>query len=456
MLKKINRYIFTLSMIILIISVTMLTIVFYNSAVSDETNSQKTKLSFLKKAYELNGIDYFKDLESSGDRVTIIDKDGTVIYDNEVDTSKMENHSNREEVIGAIKDGYSSSYRFSDTKYEHRLYSAILLDNGMVLRISKSRTIIFNSIIEFMKYSIIIIIFAALLSFLFSKKMSKKILEPFSKINLDKPLENNVYDELSPFLLKIDTQYKKIDSQQKSREKMRREFTANVSHELKTPLTSIMGTAELFSENLISGEDSIKFGKKIYNESYRLLNMIEDMIKLSMLDENIVMNFEKIELSQIILNVIAELKVNAANKNLEITHKLEEVEINGVRSLIHDLFYNLIDNAIKYNKEDGFVEVRINKAGDKIIVLVKDSGIGIKSGEFNNIFERFYRVDKSRSKESGGSGLGLSIVKHIALIHNANVEVSSDGKDKGSEFKIIFKETHNDQRTKSRYGLGYA
>ncbi len=537
---------FTLAMLILIASVSTLTIVFYNNAVSDEINSQKAKLHFLKKAYELNDLAYFDNIESSGNRITIIDKNGSVVYDNEVDSSKMENHADREEVVGAITNGIASSYRFSDTKYEHRLYSAILLDNGMVLRISKPRTIIFNSIIEFLKYSIIIIILTVLLSFIYSKRTSKKILVPFKNINLDKPLENNVYDELSPFLIKIDTQYKKIDSQlenikiknqqikhiienisegiivishdnsvlrmnsiaskltgikeneyflnscriielknavesalqgqssrekikinnniyileassvpldnndygvfisirnideEENREKMRRQFTANVSHELKTPLTSIMGTAELFSENLISGKDTIKFGKKIYNESYRLLNMIEDMIKLSMLDENIMMNFEKVELSRVVLNVIEELQANASKHQIKIVHKLEELEISGISNLIHDMLYNLIDNAIKYNNENGFVEINGYEENAKKIIVVKDSGIGIKETEFNNIFERFYRVDKSRSKETGGSGLGLSIVKHIALIHNASIELYSEGKNKGSEFKVIF------------------
>ncbi len=546
MQKKISKYLFLFSILILILSVILFTLALYKNAVNNEITEQKTKLNFLKKAYNLNGMQYFKNLESNNNRITIINKTGKVIFDNEVDKDSMENHIEREEIKEAIKFGFSSSYRFSNTKYEYRLYSAIRLDSGDILRISKPSIILIETVINFLKSLFLIIIIIVILTGIFSKKISKKLVNPINDINLDNPLKNEIYEELSPFLVKIDKQNKKIDSQiknldvknyeikyitehisdgiiiisdskkvlrinniaskltnikeneyyligcriiefknavenalkginttkkikikdsiymmissavklenskygvfislrnideEENREVLRREFTANVSHELKTPLTSIMGTAELFANNFIIGsEDVSKFGSKIYNESSRLLCIIEDLIKLSMLDENVSFkNLEELSFDEIIEKVILDFESELNKKSIELSKNISEIKIKGIKSLIYDMVYNLINNAIKYSNEFGKIEILLRLNNDKIVLTIKDNGIGIDTSEFKNIFERFYRVDKSHSKSTGGTGLGLSIVKHIALLHKGSVDVKSDGIGRGAEFIV--------------------
>ncbi len=540
MQKKINRYMFVSSILAVVIALSILMFVLYTHFVKIEMNGQKIKLNLIKKSYSLNGLSYFNDLNSFDDRITIIAKDGTVIFDNEVNKDQMENHFDRKEVKQAVKDGYSSTYRFSNTKYEYRLYSAMKLDDGTIIRISKPSITLLKIIINVLKSVAIILILVTLFTAVYSKKLSSKILTPINNVDLDKPLNYLVYDELSPLFYKIDRQIKNLEvknseikyitenvsdgiiiishdkkalrvnniaylltgvkeneyylnncrivefkkavenaltgvnstykikvkdsmyllissavklendkfgvfvsfrnvDEEENREKMRREFTANVSHELKTPLTSIMGTAELFMKDMISSKDVNKFGTKIYSESARLLDMIENMLKLSKIDESRTeMDFENVNLNNVITKVLNNLEESLNRKNLKVMTVLDNINVVGVKTLLYDLFFNLVDNAVKYSTFDSniYINSQILDNGDYHL-SIRDEGIGIAEKELKNIFERFYRVDKSHSKATGGSGLGLSIVKHISIIHGYDIEVKSLGENQGSEFIVI-------------------
>lgn len=356
------------------------------------------------------------------DRISLIDKDGSVIYDNVVDVSDLDNHKGRTEIKEAAETGFGSSKRKSETTGGRICYYAYRLNDGSILRVSRAVNDIYYIFKRIVPLMLVIIIIITAIAFYTTKRMTKRIMRPINDINIDNPSGNVVYDELKPFLKRI-----KDEAELKAQnEKIRREFSANVSHELKTPLTSITGYAQMINNGMAKKEDILTFTGKIEKEAERLLLLINDIIELSNLDEKGIVTEETIELSAIVQETIMSLENSALKRNITIFYGGSEAYIKGSRTMIGELAYNIIDNAIKYNKDGGRVRVFVGKTGDKAEFSVKDTGIGIPDKDKDRIFERFYRVDKSRSKTVGGTGLGLSIVKHIAMCHNAEIMVKSE------------------------------
>lgn len=376
-------------------------------------------------------------------RITLIHKNGEVFFDNKVDVQEMENHFTREEILGALQNKQAKVARFSSTMTEKTLYYAKLLQNQDILRISCNQHSVAVLVLGMSQSLLFMFVIAIIICAVIAKIVSKKIVEPLNKINLENPENTNVYQELKPFTHRISEE----NFEKAQREELRQQFSANVSHELKTPLTSISGFAEILKNGGTDEQTTKDFANTIYEETQRMISLVNDIIKLSKLDEkSISQEKEEINLTELSKEIITTLLPVADKKNVQIDLEAEnQVYINGVRSVIFEMIYNLVENAIKYNKNDGKVIVKIEKKSDNpssrikptVILSVSDTGIGIPKNEQERIFERFYRIDKSRSKESGGTGLGLSIVKHGAKYHNAKVALSSQ-EGKGSTFTVYF------------------
>lgn len=392
--------------------------------------------SFFLEKYVLDGeIEYLSSIQTST-RITLIHSDGTVYFDNKADISILENHGTREEFYGAKNKGSVQISRFSSTMTEKTLYFARLLSNEDVLRISCNQHSVWVLVLGMSQVLLIMLVIAIIISGLSASWISKKIIEPLNKIDLEKPEDSDVYDELKPFTKRIaEENYEKFQ-----REELRQQFTANVSHELKTPLTSISGFAELLKTGNVDKKTSIDFASSIYDESQRMIALVNDIIKLSKLDEkSISLEKEEINLREVCKDVLSSLSSSAAPRNITMNLTGDTGLIYGVPPVIYEMIFNLVDNAIKYNTQNGKVEINIKNNFEKnqVSISVKDTGIGIPFNEKERIFERFYRIDKSRSKQNGGTGLGLSIVKHAAKYHNANIIVNSEV-GKGSTFTVIF------------------
>lgn len=546
MTKRIANTIIKVSALILIFTIGLLIGVLYNYFEKIQLSQQSNILSLAEKGYSDLGVKYFKKLDVGHFRITLIDKDGVVIFDNQSDAKKMENHKHREEVKEALDTGYGESERYSKTLSQKTNYTAKKIKNDKILRVSTTKKSIASLLVGLINPIIGIILVVILISFVFSRRLSKNIVEPINKLDLKNPLDNKLYDELSPLLVKIDKQNKKIANQiarienkdkeisyiiknvtdgiivldkdgkvisankkahlilncnendyylefcrdldykqvvenaldgkksnckleieelvykissssiktehdsfyvflfiaditeEEQSQKMRKEFTANVSHELKTPLSSIMGISEIIGDGIVEPEDIKYFAGKIYSESNRLLTLIQDIIELSKLDEGqLKRKFEDVNLKDVCNEVIIKLSDKASEKSMVFEVDCKHVVVKGYYSVLYEMIYNLCDNAIRYNNEKGFVKISCGEEKGKAFISIKDDGIGIDVKEQNRIFERFYRVDKSHSKETGGTGLGLSIVKHGANLHNATVEVRSKINE-GSTFKLKF------------------
>lgn len=484
------------------------------------------------------GMDYFQGLEVADYRITWIDAQGIVRYDSQSDSAGMENHLEREEVKEAMESGYGESRRYSPTLTERFLYAARKLPDGTVLRLSISQNSILTLLFGMIQPICMVFAVALIVSVILAVQVSKKIVQPLNEIDLDQPLSNEGYDELLPFLRRIDSQQRQLNLQkdkllqkeeelntiigsmnegmillnQKGKiismnssarrlmgaswecvgldmlavsrnldlqeilakslqgeavervidlngekyqvdanpviaekgvmgaalcffnvtekekaEQIRREFTANVSHELKTPLHSISGYAELLKNNMVEAADVAPFAGKIYEEAQRMTQLVEDVISLSRLDEGAgELPREKVELYSLAERVITSLQpaADAAHVSLALTGT--PVEVEGISQLLSSIVYNLCDNAIKYNRENGSVVIDVQSGEKEAVVSVRDTGIGIDAKHRERIFERFYRVDRSRSKAVGGTGLGLSIVKHAALVHKAALTLESE------------------------------
>ena len=389
---------------------------------------------FLNHAIKQNGLDYFKNLKSTN-RITIIEKDGNVIFDNTVNPTELKNHDSRKEVKQANKVGEGKSVRYSETMLKKTLYYAIKMDNGNILRISCNQNYIGILIFKIGEILLVMIVIALIISGVLASIFSKKITKPLSKIDIDNPNEDEIYEEIVPFVKRVTEE----NLEKEQREQIRRQFSANVSHELKTPLTSISGFAELLKNEDLEKNIVKDFANDIYKESQRLITLINDIIKLSRLDENTIpFDKERISLRKITQEVFGILRNAADKKNILLNLFGAQGEIYGVYHVIQEMIYNLCDNAIKYNINGGKIDVNIIENLDGIIrYSIKDTGIGISDKEKERIFERFYCVDKSRSKLVGGTGLGLSIVKHAAIYHDAKIHVESE-LTKGAEFIIEF------------------
>lgn len=400
----------------------------------------KTESILLENYVTNSQLDYLSDLDTKN-RITLIHPDGSVYFDNTVDKEQLENHSDREEFIEAIKKGSSSTARFSSTMTEKTLYFAKKLSDGNILRISCKQYSIWVLILGMSQSLLMMFVIAIIISAISASFISRKITEPLNSIDFENPETSEVYEELIPFTKRIAEE----NFEKAQREELRQQFSANVSHELKTPLTSISGFAEILKSGDTDKQTTIDFASTIYNESQRMITLVNDIIKLSKLDEkSISLEKESISLRSVSREVINMLESEAKKKNITISLTGDSGLINGVQPVIYEMIYNLTDNAIKYNTENGQVSINIlNMMSDnenvkgKVILTVKDTGIGIPSEEKDRIFERFYRIDKSRSKQNGGTGLGLSIVKHAAKYHDASILVNSEI-GKGSIFTVIF------------------
>lgn len=548
MTKKIFKSIFIVASITLLSAITVITGVLYRYFNGAQQAQLRSELQLVAEATEKFGIEYFDGMSYDRHRITWIDNSGNVTYDSYVDAETMQNHSDREEFIEALEKGKGSSTRYSATLTEETIYEAIRLKDGSVLRISTNYATALALVVDMLQPIAFILLIVIVLSGFFAHFMAKNVVKPFNELDLDAPLENDVYEELSPLLHKIHSQqsaikqqmfllknkqeeFKQITEHMKetlvlldnkdriismnqaakelfcvegdceeknffaidrkeemrvaldevkkkgkasfianrngrdynfelsridadevtqgivilafdvsdkiNAEKNRREFTANVSHELKTPLQSIIGAAELLENDIIKEEDRPHFISNIRKEASRLVDLIEDIIRLSQMDEHLEMEKEEVSLCKIANEVRETLLDAAINKNIAIEVYGDDVNMLGVHSLLYEMLYNLCDNAIKYNNPGGYVKIFIEDANNSIILRVEDNGIGISKEHHEKIFERFYRVDKSHSKVSGGTGLGLAIVKHAVLIHDGKVIVKSKVNE-GTVIEVIF------------------
>lgn len=551
MTRKIFRSVFTVSLCTLFAAIFIIFGVLYGYFENMQKSRLKEELSYASAGVAESGEDYLKSVKDEDARLTLIDINGNVIYDTNATASNMENHKDRKEIQEANETGVGEDTRFSATLLEKTTYIAKKLPNGEVLRISSTRYSVFMLVLGIMQPIIIVIVIAIILSAFLAKKMAERIVAPINDIDIDNPLDNEVYDEVSPLLTHIEQQNRKIQTQlhelSESRrefdaitdnmreglillgktgkilslnraaleifdaksdsvgqnfltierspeidkaikrafrdgkaeaslskggreyglnisrietgnkisgavilvfdvtdkaiaERSRKEFTANVSHELKTPLQTIMGSAELIQNGLVKNGDIPDFLGNIQKEAARLVTLIDDIIRLSRLDEGADTAFpsEKVDLLEVTKDTANQLKPIADKRNIEIEVLGESAFIDGSTALASEMIYNLMENAVKYNKDGGKVRAEINMKDGQTKFVISDTGIGIPKEDRERVFERFYRVDKSRSKQIGGTGLGLSIVKHAAAYLGAEIELESE-EEKGTKITLIFK-----------------
>ena len=428
-----------------IVAFTVLGAFFVQNTLADATSanlSQETELIAAALNEQQEPIAFLRSLDREDLRITLINKDGSVAYDNEASPSMLPNHGDRPEVVEALENGSGSAERASTTLDEIMLYRAVALDNGQVVRLAQAQPGVAAILMSLVAPMLLIAAAGAVLSFFLARRESRAIIEPLQEVNLDHPRRSyeHAYAEMVPMLERIESQRQELKRQMAvlaDNDRMRREFTANITHELKTPLTAISGYAELIANGMVEGEDDLRtFGGRIYREAGRLAALVNDILTLSNLDEAErasdgeavpIGSTEPIELSRAIYAVEQRLEQVARQANVTIGHETKPVVVEGVTRLIDELIYNLASNAIRYNRPGGTVTLRCGTNDDGHPYLsVADTGIGIAPEEQGKVFERFYRVDKSRSKARGGTGLGLAIVKHAALYHHASLDMSSE------------------------------
>lgn len=548
MTKKIFRSIVLAVAVVLFISFSVVTIVLYNHFSQINTTQLSNQLDLVSDGVELSGEKYLISFQNENYRVTWVDADGIVLYDTQADSGSMDNHKDREEIAEAFDMGFGESERYSDTLMLKMIYRAEKLSDGTVLRISSTQESAFALMLDVLFPMIVILLVSIVLSALLARWLSKSIVKPLDNLDLEHPIDNDIYDELSPVLTKIHRQHKQISDQMKElkrrademehimasmneglvlldkhgavismnsaamrifdvndkvigenflvvdrslkmnksvkyalsgrhvefreqrgnceyqfgvsainsgnkiigvvimcfdvtevafAERNRQEFTANVSHELKTPLQSIIGSAELLENGLVKPEDTNRFIGNIRREATRLVSLINDIIRLSQLDENVELITEDVDLLTLANEVKDVLISSAETKNIELTVSGENKTIKGVRRYLYEIIYNLCDNSIRYTPQGGKVNINVSEEKSQAVIAVSDNGIGIPYEHQSRIFERFYRVDKSHSKESGGTGLGLSIVKHAVACHGGTIKLDSEV-NKGTTVKVIF------------------
>ena len=544
MTSKIFRSTVFVAVVVLLCSLGIVIGVLYNHFTGVQVQQLKDELSLAVTGTEQYGNAFLENVEADRFRVTWIDADGTVLFDTQVDQTTMENHADREEIQEAFETGSGSAVRNSSTLIEQTYYEAQRLTDGTVLRISTNQASAWALMMDLLWPIILIAVLAIGLSLILARRMAKNIVEPMNNLDLEHPLSNNTYEELSPLLRRINQQHLQIDAQMRklqhktdefiqitsnmqeglvvldkethirsintaamrifqteetcvgstffqvnrsnalrqalndaldtghgsviqelegriyrfdmssiqsdgnllgavilavdvtesqNAEQMRREFSANVSHELKTPLQGIIGSAELLESGMVKPEDTPRFVGHIRKEASRLVNLIEDIIRLSQLDEGVDLPAEQVDMLALAEDVKEILAPSAADKQVEIRVSGTGFTVMGVRRMLQEIIYNLCDNAIKYNVPGG--SVTIHAENNRLVV--SDTGIGIPAEHKDRIFERFYRVDKSHSKASGGTGLGLSIVKHAAAYHKAEITLESTP-GKGTAITIQF------------------
>lgn len=438
MKKKINVQFMAVSALAVIITAITSMILFYSifkNQVFDDIKAYTHVIQPLDQEF-WNELENQERLAEDGLRITLVGKSGEVLYDSIADESKMENHKNRPEIRKAIEKGEGSAVRWSSTSSLHTLYYAEKLENGQILRVGKDSKNIFQIMINTISMVLVLSVLIVLLCILLSHVLTKRLLQPIEKLasNLDGVNQDNIYDEIKPFIQTIKEQHINILNSAK----MRQEFTANVSHELKTPLTAISGYAELIGSGMADEKDTKRFAEEIHHSSDRLLTLINDIIKLSELDdEDLEFDFEQIDLYTMAQSCLDMMDVQAGKQDITLNLEGEHCTVVANRNLMDELLYNLCSNAVRYNNRGGSVWVTIKLVTGRVMLSVKDTGIGISKEHQERVFERFYRVDQSRSKQSGGTGLGLAIVKHIVAQHNAEMVMESEP-GKGTEVRILF------------------
>ena len=549
MTKRIFRAICLVALAVFLASVTLIMGILYDYFSQVQQDQLRIEAGLAARGVEENGVAYFDGLDTQSYRITWIGADGTVLFDSDSDASIMENHLEREEVKQAMVSGYGHSARYSSTLMERLLYSAQRLEDGSVIRLAITQNSVLTIMLGLIQPVLLVSLVAVILALALASRVSKTVVRPLNELNLDEPLNNEGFDELSPLLRRIDSQQRQLKGQalelkqkkdeflavtsnmseglvllnssgtilsinnaaltildadkscvgqdiltvnrslemqklleeaktgqrsetklclsgreyqldaspiisggniggvalllfditeRENAEQLRREFTANVSHELKTPLHSISGYAELMKNGMVKPEDTVRFAGQIYSEAQRLINLVEDIIRLSRLDEGAEdMQRERIDLYALSGSVIDSLGNEAKENKITLELCGGPAFIWGVRQLVSGMIYNLLDNAIKYNKANGSVKLSVSNEGEFSVVKVSDTGIGIPPEHQSRVFERFYRVDKSHSKEVGGTGLGLSIVKHSAMVHNAKIDLQSTP-GKGTSITVRF------------------
>ena len=545
--KKIFRSSVAVALVVLISSLILIIGILFQYFENQLQSELASEANYIAYAVENQGIDYINNFSNSDKRITIISPDGNVIADTFVNKNDLDDHSDRQEIADALKNGKGTSIRYSNTLAEKTVYYAMKMNDGNILRVSTNQYTVVTIIISLIQPILIVFVIALVLSFILAQRISKSIIKPINELDLENPSNNEPYDELAPLLRKISKQKNTIEKQIKEaehkqeefrlitenmkegfivvdrqmnlltynrsalnllginsvipdnvltaaddnlifvinkaldgvrekgdltindnyyslianpvfedekvigaviiiidvtesvkREQLRREFTSNVSHELKTPLTSISGFAEILKSG--NNPDSVvtDFSSSIYDEAQRLITLVNDIIKISELDENnIQLENEDVDLYELSADVINRLAPIANKNNIHLNLIGESTLVFGAEKILDEMIYNLCDNAIKYNVPDGTVDVIVSESKNHIKLTVRDTGIGIPQSEQERIFERFYRVDKSHSKSIGGTGLGLSIVKHAAVYHNAEIKLKSES-GKGTSITIRF------------------
>lgn len=437
MRKRIYMNMCVLSCVILVVISVFVMGLFYNMNAFKTEKQMKSEVQDIAIAIdhmsEDSITDYLNQIAILNDsRITVIGAEGAVLYDTKEDAKSMGNHKDRPEVKVAQEKGKAFDSRYSSTLGAQTYYATVRLSSGNVLRIAYVSQTLASLIVSLAPYYLVMFAIIVVLSLVVAWKMSNSIIEPINNIDIHNPETNFRYKEFNPLLRRIS----KYNDERKKNEKLRREFSANVSHELKTPITSILGYADLLRNGMVKSEDVEGFAEKIYKESDRLINLVNDIIKLSRLDEKKV-GIDKVivplddltrKIKEMLLPVTEKYKVN-------FTLDVEPVRVMAVELMMEELLYNLCENAIKYNHPGGHVTVRIRRDLLNVTIEVEDDGIGIPKDCQNRIFERFYRVDKSHSKQIGGTGLGLAIVKHVVEYHDGKIEIDSDI-DEGTRIRV--------------------
>lgn len=447
MKKKINTQFLIIAAIAILCTALFSGLVFYDIFKKEITTELQAYAHMLVTVSSCDDLEENLKKDNYTMRITMINPDGSVEYDTKAKIDEMDNHRLRPEIIKAMKYGEGEAIRKSETLDSNTFYYAVKMDNGMIIRVAKESSSIYavfkNSFPIIGAVTIVIFIFCIVLSHF----LTKSLITPIEKMSKDisNVSEISTYKELIPFMYTIQKQHEDI----MKNAKIRQDFTANVSHELKTPLTSISGYSELIENGMATNEDVVRFATEIHRNSNRLLILINDIIRLSELDSSDMdIQFEKINLFDMAASCVEMLKMSAEKHNVIVNLKGQDVYIFGNRLMIDEMIYNICDNAIRYNNEHGSVTILVrgirrfdSENGimeNEVVFTVKDTGIGIPKKHQERIFERFYRVDKSRSKLTGGTGLGLAIVKHIIAKHDkARIEINSDI-GKGTEIKVIF------------------
>lgn len=555
MTKKIFKSIMFVCALVLAVGLAAVMGILYSNFDGQMRKELSKEAAYLAYGVEQQGVDYLKNIKDKSARITYIDQDGTVLFDNEADVSEMKNHSDRTEFQKAEKYGAGESSRYSDTLSEKTIYYALRLKDGTVLRVSGTQDSVL-ALVENLIFPLCgLLCLMLILSGIMASAISKRIVKPINELDLESPKENQIYEELSPLLSKIHRQNREIQNQLElakqqqeefslitenmqeglividkytmilsanssawnlfhmdrvrqgesvycldreeefrhaieqvlsgehtelvlklngsdiqlianpvirdkktegavvllvnvteklERESLRREFSANVSHELKTPLTSISGFAEIMQGGLVKCEDIPQFAGRIYKESQRLLQLVEDVIQISQLDEEKTSyTWEPVDVYQVCKNAFESLKEKAKRLNVHLYICGEYMKMEAVRTLLEEAVYNVCDNAIKYNRNEGSVSVFLTQTAQEIQIVVKDTGVGIPKEDQDRVFERFYRVDKSHSKEIGGTGLGLSIVKHAVGALKGSVILRSE-EGNGTEICMKFPKVHKE------------